>query len=233
MIIKIPAAQRYHFDGGWLSTYWIFSFDHYYDPSNMGFGRLRVFNDDVVNPGGGFPMHPHQDMEIVTILLEGELTHKDSLGHSRVIKPGEVQKMTAGTGIVHSEFNEGSVPTHLYQIWITPGQKGLEPWYGYANIPCSEGHDCFTPLATEGGAGGTLPLNIDASISLGRLTAGESVELRPENDRHLFVYITEGELTINGQTFTAGDQARIKAEHLVTITAQSKTFFTLIDAPPR
>jgi redox-sensitive bicupin YhaK (pirin superfamily) len=129
MIHVVREHQRYFSDFGWLKTYWLFSFSRYYDPANIQFGALRVFNDDVVEPGTGFPTHPHEEMEIITIPLNGELTHEDSMGNKTVIRGGEVQRMSAGTGLTHSEFNLGNEPCHFYQIWIYPDVKGLEPTY--------------------------------------------------------------------------------------------------------
>lgn len=120
----IRAPERHYNDHGWLKTFWLFSFSDYYDPENINFGSLRVFNDDVVEAGGGFPTHPHSEMEIVSIVLDGQLTHADSMGNKGVIRPCEVQRMSAGTGLTHSEFNDGDTPTHFYQIWLHPDEKG-------------------------------------------------------------------------------------------------------------
>lgn len=129
MIKIIPKGKRHFSDFGWLKTYWLFSFSDYFDPDNTRFGALRVFNDDIVAPGTGFPTHPHREMEIITIVLEGEITHKDSMGNKMVIRAGDVQRMSAGTGIIHSEFNLGDEPVHFYQIWIYPDEAELQPGY--------------------------------------------------------------------------------------------------------
>src|SRR5210317_1860784 len=129
MIEIIKADERHFSDFGWLKTYWLFSFSNYFDPHNIQFGALRVFNDDVVEPGTGFPTHPHEEMEIVTVVLDGEITHEDSMGNKSVIRKGDVQRMSAGTGLTHSEFNLADKPVHFYQIWILPDQRGLSPSY--------------------------------------------------------------------------------------------------------
>lgn len=214
----------------WLSTYWLFSFDEYYDPENVSFGPLRVFNDDVVQPGHGFPLHPHQEMEIVTLVLEGELTHEDSTGGKGIIGPGDVQRMTAGTGILHSEFNHGEAPVHLFQIWVIPEAAGLEPSYEQKTFGWREHPDRLLPLVSGRGISGALRIRQRATLSISNLSPGERIEYRPEG-RRVFVYLSKGKLTLNKQSLGTGDQARIEGEAHLSLKAQEPSEFVLIDLP--
>jgi quercetin 2,3-dioxygenase len=165
MIQLIKSDQRYHADHGWLDTHWHFSFSDYYDPQNMNFGALRVFNDDVVQGGGGFGMHPHKDMEIITVVLDGELEHKDSLGNGGVIRPGDVQVMSAGRGIKHAEFNHSkTTPVHLMQIWILPRHVGNAPRWEQKHFDPAGRAGRLMPVATGGNIGGTLVIDQDAAM---------------------------------------------------------------------
>ena len=211
----IRAAERYHLDGGWLSAYWLFSFDHYYDPANMNFGPLRVFNHDWIAGGGGFPTHPHREMEIVTYVLEGELAHRDSTGGDGLIHAGEVQRMTAGTGIAHSELNAHPTnPVRLLQMWVQPAQAGLKPSYEQRQFTIAERSGRLLPIAT----GADMPsadlkdavrINQDATFYVSRLAAGERVELTLAPGRRAFLYVIEGEIGLNDEVLVTGDQARI------------------------
>src|SRR6516164_8590307 len=176
MIQVRKAVERGHFDHGWLNTYHTFSFADYYDPAQMGFRALRVINEDRVAPGQGFGMHGHRDMEIVTIVLEGALEHRDSLGNGEVLRPGELQRMTAGTGIRHSEFNPSAKePVHLYQIWLLPSQNGLQPGYEQKAFPREEQRDRLRLVASPDGRDGSLFIHQDAELYLASLAEGKTV----------------------------------------------------------
>ncbi|MCD8494714.1 MAG: pirin family protein [Candidatus Pacebacteria bacterium] len=209
MIQKIHAAERHQGDHGWLKTHWLFSFGNYYDPTNMGFGVLRVFNDDIVMPHSGFPDHPHDTMEIVTIILSGVLTHTDSIGNEATITAGQIQRMSAGAGIVHSEFNKHDEPVHLYQLWFHPNTTTQADYEEMDITPSTEGP--LTLLASpEGGEG--LTLRADARIWQYTLDGSAIWNMSPDAGWGHLVYVTEGSLTINGETFQEGDQARITDE---------------------
>jgi len=231
-MIRIVAPEERHFtDFGWLQTYWLFSFSNYYDPSNLRHGALRVFNDDVVQPGSGFPTHPHQEMEITTIVLSGEITHEDSMGNRAVIKAGDVQRMSAGTGLTHSEFNLSKEPVAFYQIWIQPGVRRLEPSYDQRAYDASAWRGRLFPVA----AGQTLPdvvtLHADATIYRASLDGGGSLEFEMERDRKVFVYLTAGQMEINGLKLAEKGQARAEAESGLELKAVTDSELVLIDVP--
>lgn len=231
-MIKIIRSDERHFsDYGWLQTYWLFSFSDYYDPSNLRFGSLRVFNDDVVQPKTGFPTHPHREMEIVTAVLSGELTHEDSTGSRGVIRAGEVQRMSAGTGIAHSEFNLSDTPVHLYQIWIFPDVKGLEPGYEQRNFSIESRKNRLLAVASGQGLKDVVTIHTDSSIYLSEIEAGRSVEFETNLARGIFVYVTGGSLTINGERLGAKDQARIAMEGTLILKAEEDASLILIDVP--
>jgi redox-sensitive bicupin YhaK (pirin superfamily) len=211
------AQERGHFDFGWLNTYHTFSFGQYYDPEFMGFRSLRVINEDWVQAGGGFPTHPHRDMEIVTYILEGALQHKDSMGNGSAIRPGEVQRMTAGTGITHSEYNPSkSEPVHLLQIWLMPEQRGLKPSYEQKTYPAEEKRGRMRLIASRDGREGSVTIHQDADIYAGLLNGEEiNFPLRPE--RHAWVQVARGTVTVNGQELGPGDAAAITAEEQVRL----------------
>src|SRR3990172_7538164 len=179
MIQVIRNKDRYHFETDWLSTYWHFSFDHYYDPANVQFGPLRVFNDDVIRPGGGFPLHGHKEMEIVTYVIEGELEHRDSMGNVGRIRPGEVQRMSAGTGVRHSEYNASKEkPVRLVQLWVLPAVKGLEPSWEQKKFTREERSGKLLPVAVPAGKAdgkGAVKIQQDATIYASVLRSGDSV----------------------------------------------------------
>jgi redox-sensitive bicupin YhaK (pirin superfamily) len=231
-MIKIIRDDERHFsDYGWLQTYWLFSFSEYYDPSNIRFGSLRVFNDDVVQPHSGFPTHPHREMEIVTTVVSGELTHKDSTGGGGVIRAGEVQRMSAGTGIEHSEFNLSDSPVHLYQIWIFPDVKGIEPGYEQRSFSTESKKNRLLAVASGQGLENTVKIHTDSSIYLSEIEAGRSVEFETNLSRGIFVYVTGGSLTINGERLGAKDQARVATEGTLTFKAEEDASLILIDVP--
>ena len=197
MINIIPSADRYHQDFGWLATNWHFSFGDYHDPANMNWSRLRVFNDDVVQPGGGFGMHPHRDMEIVTYVLDGELAHQDSVGNRGVVRPGEVQVMSAGRGIHHAEMNPSQTkPVHLLQLWIEPRHRSNEPRWEQRQFTAQERSGKLLPVVSGGEAPGTLTIDQDATIYVSSLRAGESVTHAVAGG-HAYLFVTKGEVTVN------------------------------------
>jgi hypothetical protein len=218
-------------DRGWLKTYWLFSFSNYYDPKNINFGKLRVFNDDMVQPGTGFPTHPHEEMEIVTIVLEGEITHEDSMGNRGVIKAGDVQRMSAGTGLTHSEYNLSDKPLYFYQIWIYPDQIGLEPSYEQMNYHLSDYKNCLFPVASGQGITNTVTFHTDATIYRSNLDFGKELDFKTDQDRKIFIYVKSGDLTVNGETLGEKDQVRIEFETELKLEANSNTDFILIDIP--
>jgi hypothetical protein len=216
MIQVIRSAERYHFENEWLATHWHFSFDHYHDPANVSFGPLRVFNEDTIAPGGGFPFHPHREMEIITYMIEGQLEHRDTLGNRGVINTGEVQRMSAGTGIRHSESNpSGEKRAHLVQLWILPKVAQLPPSWEQKRYPQEERSGKLLPIAVP--ANGKHPqhaveIHQDATIYTSRLGADQSVKHRFAPGRRGYVFVIDGELSVNGQRLKAGDQARISGE---------------------
>src|SRR3954469_3116803 len=199
MIRVRKASERGHFDHGWLDTYHTFSFSRYYDLRHMGYRALRVINEDRVAPGRGFGMHPHEDMEIVTYVLDGALSHRDSLGTGSTIRPGELQRMTAGTGITHSEYNPSdSEPVHLYQIWLLPEREGLEPSYEQRAFPEEERHNRLRLVASPGGEDGSLTIRQDARLLLGTLDEGREVSHGLTPGRHAWLQVLRGDVTLNG-----------------------------------
>lgn len=216
------AGDRGLTDIGWLRSRHTFSFGEYYDPRHMGFRGLRVINDDVVAPGTGFGTHGHRDMEIISIVLDGELEHKDSLGHGAVLKPGEVQVMSAGTGIRHSEFNPSAArPAHFLQVWIQPRATGLAPAYGQRAFPASERANAFRRVAGGGTptGDGALPINADADVLLGSLNAGAAAEHALKPGRGAWLHVVRGSATVGGQRLAAGDAVSIEGGGLVRATA--------------
>src|SRR5437899_1300614 len=208
MIQLRKAAERGHFDQGWLDTYHTFSFGDYYDPAHLGFRSLRVINDDRVAPGQGFGMHGHRDMEIVTYVLDGALQHKDSLGNSSIIRAGELQHMTAGTGVRHSEFNPSDQEgVHLYQIWLLPERTGLKPSYEQKSFSEEERRGTLRLVASPTREQGSLTVHQDARLYLSTLTAGETVAHALKPGRHAWLQVLRGTVALNGQRLSAGDGA--------------------------
>ena len=231
MIRTIKADDRHFSDFGWLKTYWLFSFSTYYDSENIRFGALRVFNDDVVEPGTGFPTHPHEEMEIITIVLQGEMTHEDSMGNKTVIKAGDVQRMSAGTGLTHSEFNLADKPVHFYQIWIFPDTKGLRPTYDQRTFSPESFRNRLFPVASGQGIPETVSFHAEATIYRSELDSGRTVEHKSCALRRVFVYLTEGEIEINGKEIKQKEQARIDEADDILIKAHRESRFVLIDVP--
>ncbi len=227
----IRAKDRHFTDLGWLKTYWLFSFANYYDPHNIQFGALRVFNDDVVEPGTGFPTHPHEEMEIITIVLDGEMTHQDSMGNKAAIKAGDVQRMSAGTGLTHSEFNLADEPVHFYQIWVLPDAQRLEPSYDQRSFTPSQWRNRILPVASGQGLENVVSFHADATIYRGQLDAGNRLDFDNTAGRRLFVYLTEGELTLDGLVLSKADQARVDKEKPLCLVAGADAEFILVDVP--
>jgi redox-sensitive bicupin YhaK (pirin superfamily) len=224
------ATERGHFNHGWLDTYHTFSFGGYYDPRAMGFRALRVINDDRVQPGAGFGTHPHEDMEIVTYVLDGALAHRDSLGNGGVIGAGELQRMTAGTGITHSEFNASQTePVHLYQIWLFPERAGLEPTYEQRAFPVVDRRNRFALVAARDGGDGALKIMQDAKLYLGALETGRELSLPLSPDRHAWVQVLRGTVDLNGSALSAGDGAALSAESDLTVRAADASEVLVFD----
>lgn len=204
MDLRRPADTRGHFDHGWLKTWHSFSFADYHDPAWMAFRALRVLNEDIVAPGAGFGLHPHREMEIVTWILSGALRHRDSLGHEAVIRPGEAQRMSAGTGILHSEVNASQTePVHLLQIWLLPARRGGEPGYEQRSLPPSP--DGWSLLAAPAGEGGAVTIGSEARLWIADLPAGTGLERTLAAGRHAWLHVARGRLNVNGHELAAGD----------------------------
>ena len=230
MITLRPSQERGHVTHDWLNTYHTFSFDQYYDPKHMHFRSLRVLNEDVIQPGMGFGMHPHQDMEIVTIVLEGALEHKDNMGNGSVIRPGDIQRMTAGTGVLHSEFNPSKTePTHLMQIWIFPEKKGLEPGYEERTFDQDTQRGRFSLIAARDPRDGAVKIHQDAELYFARLDAGETARHELKPDRHVWLQVAKGEVKLNGTSLQAGDGVAVKEEKLIEVSAAQPSELVLFD----
>jgi quercetin 2,3-dioxygenase len=232
MIKIIKSDERHRADFGWLETRWHFSFDHYYDPANTHWGALRVFNDDVIQPGKGFGRHPHRDMEIVTYVLAGELEHQDSTGNRGMIRPGEVQVMSAGTGIQHSEFSHSKEhPVHLLQLWILPRTEGRKPRWEQREFPRQARQGKLLPVVSSGDVAGTLAIDQDAQIYVSALAPGEKVRHASRAARKAYAFVIGGKVTLNGQPLAAGDQARIADETELRLEAAEDSELILLDLP--
>lgn len=208
-------------DRGWLQSKFHFSFADYYNPERIQFGHLRVINDDWIKPGAGFELHPHRDMEIISYVIEGELTHADSMGNNRRVKRGEVQYMSAGTGVLHSEHNRGPVPLHLLQIWVLPNETGLPPNYGDHRFNWDERHNRWLHLVSP--IGGTAPVQIhqDVNFYATELEAGHDLTLACQPGRQIYLVQIEGEAEVNGRVLKPGDGAELVGES-ARISAQSQ-----------
>lgn len=223
------AEDRGHADHGWLDSYHTFSFAGYYDPAHMGFRSLRVINDDKVAPGAGFGTHPHRDMEIITYVLSGALEHKDSMGNGRIIRPGEVQYMAAGTGVQHSEFNPSDKePVHLLQIWIQPDRKGAKPRYEEKSLAKAKS-GALQLIASKAGRDGSIQINQDTDLYVAKLNSGDQLiqELSPQ--RHAWLHVAEGEVSLNGQQLKAGDAAALSDERRIELAANQNSQVLLFD----
>jgi redox-sensitive bicupin YhaK (pirin superfamily) len=224
------ASERGHAQYDWLDTWHTFSFDTYYDPAHMGFRSLRVINEDRVQPGKGFGMHDHRDMEIITYVLEGALEHRDSLGTGSVLRPGEFQRMSAGTGIRHSEFNPSTTePVHLYQIWLLPNEKGLAPSYEQKAFCEDERRGRLRLVASPDAEDSSLLIHQDARVYLSTLDADQEIEHELKFGRHAWLQILRGSVTVNGQLLGTSDGASITGERAVTIRATAPSEIMLFD----
>ena len=223
------ANERGHANHGWLDSYHTFSFANYYDPEHMGYRSLRVINDDLVMPGQGFGTHPHRDMEIITYVLSGQLEHKDSMGNGRIIKPGEVQYMAAGTGVQHSEFNPSNdEAVHLLQIWIQPDKKGAQPNYAEKSMN-DKPEGKLALITSKTGRDGSIAINQDADLLLATLGAGNRVPHTLAAGRHAWLHIAEGEVTVDGEKLSGGDALAIDEQGTVERTATKPSQVFLCD----
>ena len=231
MIERRPAGQLGHAKFDWLDTRHHFSFGDYHDPSRMGWGDLRVWNDDEIAPGTGFPPHPHADMEIITYVREGAITHKDSLGNTGRTEAGDVQVMSAGSGIRHAEYNLEAGPTKIFQIWIFPRERGGEPFWDQRPFPKADRSGQFVTLASGLGDEGALPIRADARVLGATLKAGESATYELAKGRHAYLAPTSGELEVNGVKLEARDGAAISDEPRLQVRALSDVEVVLVDSP--
>lgn len=223
------SKDRGHANHGWLDTHHSFSFAGYHDSRHMGFRALRVINEDRVDPGAGFPTHPHRDMEILTYVLDGALEHRDSMGNGSIIRPGDVQIMSAGTGITHSEFNHSEDHTvHFLQIWVEPDRRGLKPNYQQVRLPAKEQQSALVPMAAKDGSG-AVHINQDVTIHRVILTEGQSVTHQLSSDRHAWLQVAQGELTLNGQVLHGGDGAAVSDEPNLTMRTTQNVEAILFD----
>ena len=230
MISLRKSKERGHFDHGWLNTYHTFSFDQYYDPRYMGFRNLRVINEDFVAGGRGFPTHGHSDMEIITYILEGALKHEDSMGNGSVIRPGDVQRMTAGTGVRHSEKNASDTErVHLLQIWILPNTVGLEPGYEQNAFTEDERRGQLRLIASEDGRDGSVRLNQDVSLFALILPAGEEVQHAMDERRYAWIQVARGSINVNAENAQQGDGVVIVGESNLKVKAQDDAEILLFD----
>jgi hypothetical protein len=230
MITIRKSAARGHFDHGWLDTYHTFSFDQYHDPAHVHFRSLRVINEDRVAAAHGFPMHAHRDMEIITYILSGELEHRDSMGNGSVIRPGDVQRMTAGTGVRHSEFNPSrTAACHLLQIWILPNARNLTPGYEQKFFGDRDRKGKLRLIASADGRQGSVTINQDARVYASLLDGGESITHQLTEHRHAWLQLARGTVSINGENLQAGDGAAITDESEITIAAEEKSELLLFD----
>lgn len=226
MITLRKSEDRGHADHGWLDSWHSFSFAEYHDPAHMGFGNLRVINEDRIAPGTGFGTHGHRDMEIVSYVLDGALAHRDSMGNGTpgasqtgVIRPGDVQRMSAGTGVLHSEFNHATDrPTHFLQIWIQPDRRGIEPGYEQKSFPDVDKRGRLRVVASPDGREGSVTIHADASIHAGLFNGGESAALSLDPARRCYVHLVRGALTVNGQRLRGGDALKLHGESSLELT---------------
>ena len=230
MITIRRSAERGHFDHGWLETYHTFSFGDYHDPRHMRFRALRVINEDRVKPAAGFGRHGHRDMEIVTLVLAGQLEHKDSLGTGSVIRPGDLQRMTAGSGIMHSEFNPSATePVHLLQIWLMPRERGLQPEYEQREFPSANRDGRWQLVASEDGREGSLTIHQDARMFLAKLADHQSLDYHFAAGRYGWLQVIGGLVATEGDQLAVGDGAGLVDEPQLRVTAQQPTELLLFD----
>jgi len=226
------SSERGHADHGWLNSYHSFSFADYFDPGHVSFGPLRVINEDRVQPGQGFGTHAHRDMEIISYVLEGQLAHKDSMGNGSVITPGDVQRMSAGTGVRHSEFNpSANEEVHFLQIWIQPETNGIEPGYEEKRFPAAEKRGRLRLIASPDRADGSVLIHQDARIYAGLFDGDEMAALEIPNDRQIYLHLVKGELQANGQPLLAGDALKLRDVRSLTLARGSSAEALIFDLP--
>ena len=224
------AEERGHVDHGWLDTYHTFSFASYYDPDFMRFRALRVINEDRVSPGEGFPTHPHENMEIITYIVEGALKHEDSMGNGSVIRPGDVQRMSAGTGILHSEYNPSDTdPVHLLQIWIMPEEKGLKPSYEQRAFSREEKLRKLRLIASRGGRNGSVTIHQDASVYATILEPSDTITVPLAEDRHAWLQVVSGDLNVGTHSLHAGDGVAVSDETSIELKGISESEILVFD----
>lgn len=229
MITRIEAGKRYQAKHGWLSSYHLFSFAEYFDRTNLQFGTLRVFNDDTIDAFSGFDTHGHEDMEIVTLMWKGTLTHRDSMGNQATIQEGEVQCMSAGTGVMHSEKNLHDEPVHLYQLWFLPSQMNLKPRYAQTDFTGLIDKNALTLLASNTPRDQALLIQTEASIYASEMEEGKEISFPVAKSRGVFVYVRTGAIEVNGAVLATGDQARITHEDTLIIKSTQTAAFVLIE----
>jgi redox-sensitive bicupin YhaK (pirin superfamily) len=230
MITIRKSDERGHANHGWLDSWHTFSFADYYDPQHMHFRALRVINEDHIAAGAGFPPHPHRDMEIVTYVVSGAVAHQDSTGGKGVIKAGQLQHMSAGTGVQHSEFNASNTePLHLLQIWLLPERQGLTPSYSETKLNGATQTESLRLVGSHDGGDGVLQIKQDVRLFVGKLKAGDEVEQTLAPDRHAWLQLIDGELTVNGQPLHSGDAASVSGETLLNLSAAKPSHFLLFD----
>jgi len=223
------SKERGHANYGWLDTYYTFSFNTYYDPKFMGFRNLRVINEDFIQPAKGFPTHGHSDMEIITYVISGDLSHRDSMGNGTTIRPHEVQRMSAGTGVLHSEFSSPTDETHLLQIWIEPAIKGVSPSYEQIYFPPSEKQGRLRLVASEDGRDGSVKLNQDVDLHAAMMENGDKLQHAMRSGRHAWIQVVKGEVSINGLDMSQGDGAAITEETMLNISSSTESEILLFD----
>ena len=233
MITLRPSGERGYADHGWLKSFHSFSFAGYHDPAHMGFGNLRVINEDRVAAGRGFGTHSHQNMEIISYVLSGELAHKDSMGNVKGIPPGDVQRMSAGSGVQHSEFNhaEGQT-THFLQIWILPNVTGIAPGYEQKTFSEAEKRGTLRLVASNDGAQGSVLIHADARLYAGLLDGGEAAVLALDPKRKAYVHLVRGQMEVNGQVLHTGDAALLQAEDRLSLTKGQAAEVLVFDLAP-
>jgi hypothetical protein len=232
MIQVRKSCERGHANHGWLDTYHTFSFADYYDPAHMGFGPLRVINEDRVEPGKGFGTHGHRDMEILTVVLDGALQHRDNLGNGSVIRPGDVQRMSAGTGVLHSEFNASDKdPVHFLQIWIEPSKRGVQPGYEQKHFGAEDRQGRLRLLASSDGRDASVTLHQDARVYVTDLGPDDAVSHDIEPGRRAYVHVARGAVTLNGLPLEAGDGARVVDETTLNLSGVQESQVLLFDLP--
>jgi len=232
MYSTVRSQDRYFFQNEWLSAYWHFSFDQYYDPRHVQFGPLRVFNNDTIQPGAGFPTHPHQEMEIVTYVIDGHLEHKDSTGGIGTIGPGEVQRMSAGSGIQHSEYNASKKKiVHLLQMWFVPAVAALEPGYEQQIFTREQREGTLLPIVSGMDHPGALKIHQDITLYVGRIRTQDKLVFETSSERQTYFFVMSGSIQVGEHTLKTGDSSKITEEKILPLAAQATSEILLIDLP--